>query len=361
MVSSFDSVHADRMADPITPYIRTALSAPSVPPLDGGRSVSVAVVGAGLTGLSAALHLAEQGVETLVLDAHDVGWGASGRNGGQVNPGLKWDPDTVEATFGPDLGPRMVALSGTAPDLVFGLIERHRIACEAIRSGTLRTAFGRRTMRGLEQTAAQWARRSDQVSLLDRDVVAGLTGTDRYWGAMLDRRGGQLNPLGYVRGLALAAIRAGASIHGGTPVSRMRRDGGGWLLETPTGVVTAEKVILATNGYTGELWPGLRRSIVPVFSAILASEPVPGTIMPTRAALYEMGEITVYYRKDRENRLLMGGAKRAAGNPASRPASIPGRLRTASVARATRHRLGFRMERPTGHHVRSLPAFPRAA
>lgn len=295
------------MAAPITPYTLTAPAAPAVPPLDGGRSVSVAVVGAGITGLSAALHLAEQGVETLVLDSHDVGWGASGRNGGQVNPGLKWDPDTVEATFGPDLGPRMVALSGNAPNLVFSLIERHRIACEAIRSGTLRTAFGRRTMRALEQTVSQWARRSDQVSLLDRDVVSGLTGTNRYWGAMLDRRGGQLNPLGYVRGLALAAIQAGAAIHGGTPVSRMRREGGNWLLETPTGVVTAEKVILATNGYTGDLWPGLRRSIVPVYSAILASEPVHRTIMPTRAALYEMGEITVYYRKDREDRLLMGG------------------------------------------------------
>jgi glycine/D-amino acid oxidase-like deaminating enzyme len=290
-----------------TLYATTARPGPETPPLDGGRRVSVAIVGAGFTGLSTALHLAEHGVETLVLEAHDVGWGASGRNGGQVNPGLKLDPDELEARFGPDLGPRMAALAGGAPELVFDLIRRHQIVCEALQSGTLRTAFGRRTLDGLGRTAAQWARRTEAVSLLDRDTVTALTGTDRYLGALLDRRGGQLNPLGYSRGLAAAAIRAGAAIHGGTPVRRLRRDGGHWTLETPTGIVTAEHVVLATNGYTGDLFPGLARSVVPVFSAITASDPVPEAVMPSRSALYEMGEVTVYYRKDRDNRLLIGG------------------------------------------------------
>jgi glycine/D-amino acid oxidase-like deaminating enzyme len=293
------------MAD--TLYAATAQPGPETPPLDGARRVSVAIVGGGFTGLSTALHLAERGVETLVLEAHDVGWGASGRNGGQVNPGLKLDPDDLEARFGPDLGPRMIALAGGAPDLVFDLIRRHQIVCEALQSGTLRTAFGRRTLDGLGRTAAQWAQRTDAVSLLDRDTVTALTGTDRYLGAVLDRRGGQLNPLGYARGLAAAAIRAGAAIHGGTPVRRLRRDGGHWTLETSTGTVTAERVVLATNGYTGDLLPGLARSVVPVFSAIIASDPVPEAVMPSRSSLYEMGEVTVYYRKDRDNRLLIGG------------------------------------------------------
>ncbi len=153
----------------------------------------------------------------------------------------------------------------------------------------------------------QWERRSAQISFLDVEVVAGLTGTDRYLGAMLDRRGGQLNPLGFARGLAAAAIRAGASVHGGTKVTRIARAGGRWRLDTPVGTVTAEKVILATNGYTGDLWPGLRRSIVPVYSAIVASEPLADDVMPTRSSLYEMGDVTVYYRKDRDNRVLMGG------------------------------------------------------
>ena len=278
-------------------YAETARAAPETPPLDGDRPVSVAIVGGGYTGLSAALHLAEQGVDVAVLEAHEPGWGASGRNGGQVNPGLKPDPDQVEADFGADLGGRMVALSGNAPNVVFALIQRHQIACEALQSGTLRTAFGHRAPDGIRRTAEQWMRRSDAVSLLDRDVVSGLTGTGRYLGAMLDRRGGQLNPLGFSRGLAAAAIRAGAVVFGGTAVTRIARHGGRWRLATATGTVTAEKIILATNGYTGDLWPGLRRGIVPVYSAIVASEPVPDDVMATRSSLYEMGNVTVYYRK----------------------------------------------------------------
>jgi glycine/D-amino acid oxidase-like deaminating enzyme len=288
-------------------YAETAKPAPATPPLDGSRSVSVAIVGGGFTGLSTALHLAEQGVDVAVLEAHEPGWGASGRNGGQVNPGLKYDPDQIEARFGADLGARMVEFSGNAPNVVFELIERHQIACEALQSGTLRAAMHKRTLNGVRASAEQWQRRTSQVSFLERDAISGLTETDRYVGAMLDRRGGQLNPLGYARGLAAAAMNAGAVVYGATPVSRIVKDGGRWRLDTPGGTVTADKTVLATNGYTGDLWPGLRRSIVPVYSAIVASEPVDDHVMPSRSSLYEMGSVTVYYRKDRDNRVLMGG------------------------------------------------------
>ncbi|MSP01211.1 MAG: FAD-binding oxidoreductase [Acetobacteraceae bacterium] len=304
------------MTSPGTLYAETARPAPRTDPLDGDRSVSVAVVGGGFTGLSAALHLAELGVSVAVLEAHEPGWGASGRNGGQVNPGLKHDPDQVEADF----GARMVAFSGNAPNVVFDLIQRHQIACEALQSGTLRTAFHRRNLAGLHRTAEQWARRCTDVSMVDRETIGGLTGTDRYSGALLDRRGGQLNPLGFARGLAHAAMQAGAVVHGGTPVSRLRKNGGRWHLETPSGTVKADKIILATNGYTGDLWPGLRRSIVPVYSAIVASEPVPDNVMPTRSSLYELGQITVYYRKDRDGRILMGG--RCVQRDISRPKEL---------------------------------------
>src|SRR5215218_10122259 len=148
-------------------YADTAIPAPATPPLDGTRRVSVAVIGGGFTGLSAALHLAGQGVDVVVLEANEPGWGASGRNGGQVNPGLKHDPDQVETDFGPDLGRRMVALSGNAPNVVFDIVLRHQIECEAIQSGTLRAAFGRRTEAGVRQTGAQWARRDAPVELLE--------------------------------------------------------------------------------------------------------------------------------------------------------------------------------------------------
>ncbi len=303
-------------------YAETARPAALTPPLDGDRRVGVAVVGGGFTGLSAALHLAEAGADVAVLEAQEPGWGASGRNGGQVNPGLKHDPDRVEADFGPDLGARMVALSGNAPNVVFDLIRRHQITCEALQSGTLRAAFTPRSAAAVRHSAAQGARRGMPVTLLERDEAAAATGTRRYLCAMLDRRGGRVNPLGYARGLAQAAMQAGAAVHGATPVIAMRRNGREWQLATPTGTVRAEHVVLATNGYTDGLWPGLRRSVVPVFSAIAATEPLPpdraAAIMPAGSVLYEAETVTVYFRQDQHGRLLMGGrsASREIDGPA---------------------------------------------
>jgi glycine/D-amino acid oxidase-like deaminating enzyme len=299
------------MTLPPSLYADTAIPAPATPPLDGDRRADVAIVGGGFTGLSAALHLAQQGASVVVLEAHEPGWGASGRNGGQVNPGLKHDPDTVVRDFGPDLGARMVALSGNAPNVVFDLIQRHQIECGALQSGTLRSAITARGAREVTATAEQWIRRGGPVEVLQKAGIGAATGTGRYHAAMLDRRGGQVNPLGYARGMARAAMQMGAAVHGSTGVQRLRKAGGAWQVETPTCTVTADKLVLATNGYTGDLWPGLRRSLVPLFSAIASTEPldpdVVDSIMPVRSSLYEIGSVTVYYRFSPDNRLLMGG------------------------------------------------------
>ena len=130
-----------RQALPPSLYAETARPAVMTQPLDGDKRVSIAIIGGGFTGLSTALHLAEQGADVMVLEAHEPGWGASGRNGGQVNPGLKQDPDQVEADFGPELGRRMIAMSWNAPNVVFDLIKRHQITCEALQSGTIRAAY----------------------------------------------------------------------------------------------------------------------------------------------------------------------------------------------------------------------------
>lgn len=301
------------MRAPLPPsvYAETTPPQAETPPLDGDRRASVVVIGGGYTGLSTALHLAEQGVETLVLEAHEPGWGASGRNGGQVNPGLKHDPDRIEADFGADLGGRMVALAGGAPDFVFNLIRDRRIDCDAIQSGTLRVIVESEGIGAMRQTAEQWGRRGTVLVPLRDEGVETFTGTKHYGAGLLDPRGGQLNPLRYARGLAAAAMAAGARVHGATPVTRMARADGTWRLDTPTGTVRAEKVVLATNGYTDDLWPGLRQSVVPVYSAIVASEPLPADIAkritPYRSSVYEMGDIIVYYRLDQQGRLLMGG------------------------------------------------------
>jgi glycine/D-amino acid oxidase-like deaminating enzyme len=292
-------------------YRDTAPDAAPTPPLDGEVRADIAVVGGGITGLSTALHAAEAGASVVLLEAEDPGFGASGRNGGQVNPGLKPDPDTVERDFGTDLGGRMNALAGAAPSLVFDLIHRHGIACEARRQGTLRAAVRPKHAAAILATVDQLTRRGAPVEYLERGAIADLTGTGRYVGAMLDRRGGDLNPLGYCRGLAKAAIRAGARIHGGTRVTAARRHPGGWRLESARGSVISPHLVLATNGYTDGLWPQLKRTIIPLFGAIAASDRLPDAasqaILPGRSVLYESGAITVYYRIDSGRRLLIGG------------------------------------------------------
>ncbi len=292
-------------------YAATARPGIAAPPLDGDRHASVAIVGGGFTGLSTALHLAERGTDVVLLEANEPGWGASGRNGGQVNPGLKSDPDEIEQDFGPDLGRRMVDFSSNAPNVVFDLVRTHQIRCEARQGGTLRAAFAAGPAEAVRRTAEQYERRGMPVSVLERAAVQDFTGSGRYMAAMLDRRGGSLNPLGYARGLAEAAVRAGAVMHGGSPALAITRPGRQWAIRTPRGTLRADKLVIATNAYTDDLWPRLRRSVVPVFSGIVASEPLPpglaATILPNGASLYENGQITVYYRIDTNGRLLMGG------------------------------------------------------
>ncbi len=292
-------------------YADTAQPGIAAPLLSGPARADVVVVGGGFTGLSAALHLAERGVDVAVLERHEVGWGASGRNGGQVNPGLKFDPDQIEADFGADLGRRMIAFSGAAPQTAFDLIERHQIQCEAHRGGTIRAAKSQPNAEIVRRSAEKWERSGAPTMFLDQAAIAEATGTGRYLCGMLDPRGGNVNPLGYARGLARAAQQAGARIHGGSPALRMAKQGDRWSVTTPGGSISADTLVLCTNGYTDSLWPGLKRSILPVFSMIAATEPLPDAlarvVMPKRSVLFEVASMTVYYRLDQWNRLLMGG------------------------------------------------------
>ncbi|MBE9606724.1 FAD-binding oxidoreductase [Acetobacteraceae bacterium H6797] len=306
-------------------YAETATPAIEAPPLYGEKQVPVAIIGGGFTGLSTALHLAERGIVATVIEANEPGWGASGRNGGQVNPGLKPDPDEVEHDHGAEMGGRMIAFSYGAPDLVFDLIRRHGIDCAASQTGTLRAGIRASNAQAAENLFAQCSRRGMPVRYLDAAACAEATGTTRYAGALLDPRGGHLNPLSYARGLARTAQRLGASIHGATPALSLTRHAARWRISTPKGSLIAERVVIGTNGYTDGLWPRLRQTVVPVFSTILATEPLPEEvqrqILPLRSAVYETGHITVYYRLDDAGRLLMGG--RGPQNPADGPSMAP--------------------------------------
>ena len=292
-------------------YATTARPAVPTPPLCKETRTAVAIVGAGYTGLSAALHLAERGTAVTLLEAHEPGWGAAGRNGGQVNAGLKHEPDEVERHLGIPFGPRLVQLAAEAPAFLFRLIARLGIECEARCEGTLRAATQSRHAGSLGTSVEQWRRRGAIVEQWDAQRTAAATGTRRYAGATFDPRGGSVNPLGLARGLAAAAIAAGARIHGDSRAQRLERAGSGWRIVTPGGTVHAEKVVLATDGYSDDLWPGLRTSIVPIYSSIIASEALPAplraSILPGGGVVYESSQVTSYYRIDRDGRLLMGG------------------------------------------------------
>ncbi len=293
-------------------WAETAIAAPPAPPLRGAVRADVAIVGGGYTGLSAALHAAERGAKAVVLEAKEPGWGASGRNGGQVIAGLKLDPDSMDAQFGTERGAIVRRLSGGAPDYLFGLIKRHQIDCDASQSGWIQPAYGQASLRAVEARATQWAKHGVGARLLDRAQVAEMVGTDAYHGGWLDPRGGSVQPLSLVRGLAKAALAAGAAIHGETRIVRIERHGNAWFLSTADGAsVEAPNVILATNGYTDDLWPGLRRSIVPVRPFQVASAPLGENV---RRTIYPQGHVgsdtkrmLSYYRIDRTGRILMGG------------------------------------------------------
>jgi glycine/D-amino acid oxidase-like deaminating enzyme len=304
------------LAEPMVPslYVHTAPPAIATGPMDGDLSVSVCIVGAGYTGLSAALHLAELKIDAVAVDGHEPGWGASGRNGGQVNPGLKREPEDIERDFGPELGGRMVALAGGAPAYVFQLIKRLAINCEASSKGTIRAAVTAARFACVRAAAEQWARRGAPVEVLGRDGMKEMIGTDYYVGGLFDRRGGSLNPLGYARGLAAAAIASGARIFSATRAIAIARRGPLWEIQTTSGTIRCAHLIIATNGYTSELWPSLSRSIVPVHSAIAATEPLEPSLrrslLMSRPVVYEYSGFYAYYRIDSFGHLLMG-----AGSP----------------------------------------------
>ncbi|MFO0997318.1 MAG: FAD-binding oxidoreductase [Alphaproteobacteria bacterium] len=293
-------------------WAATATEPPiDAPPLDGTARADVAVVGAGYTGLAAALHLAQAGAAVRVIESREVGWGGSGRNFGQVIPGLKYDPDEIELRFGPELGARLIALAGGAADELFALVRRHGILCDAAQSGWIQPAHGARGLAIARGRVEQWAKRGADVEFLDRARAAALLGTESYAGGWLDRRGGQVQPLSLARGLARAAKEAGALIHGRSPVTRLERQGARWRVATAKAAVEADTVILATNAYTTRLWPGLRQSLIPVRPFVAASAPlgenVRRTILPQGHAASDSKRLLSYFRLDAQGRFLMGG------------------------------------------------------
>ena len=205
-------------------WTATATPALVARPLEGEHRATCVVIGGGFTGLSAALHLAEGGASVVVLEAGEVGAGASGRNGGQVIPGLKLDPSEIEAVLGPSVGARLTEIVGGAADFVFGLVRSSRHRVRRPRHGSIKACHRDATLRPAAHTAREWSQRGAAVEELDRVRIAELIGSDAYVGGYVDHRGGVVQPLSFTRGLARAAARAARA----STSARWRPRRGGW-------------------------------------------------------------------------------------------------------------------------------------
>jgi glycine/D-amino acid oxidase-like deaminating enzyme len=294
----------------------TASPALETPCLDGSAAADVCVVGGGYTGLSAALHLAQAGASVVLLEARTPGWGASGRNGGQIIPYWKVEHWKMERQYGAAMADRTAKWARGFVSLVFDLINTHGIECGASISGWIQPAHSFELLRIQERRAKELQAQGADAYVVDAAAARDMLGTAWYKGAFIDRRGARLHPLLYARGLARAATSAGARICGMTPALGIERVGERCLVGTPNGTVTARVVVLCANAYadadgTKPLIEEAAHAVVPLNSYMIATQPLPAdvqrSILPNGETAADFKKLMNHFRLEKDGRLLFGG------------------------------------------------------
>lgn len=292
-------------------WAATAQPAPVTEPLRTSEQADVVVVGAGFTGLRAALELAEAGVTVHVIEKAEVGYGASGRTGGQVIPGFRPDPDELERLTGREQAESMFTVASRSADELFDLVSRYKIECDAVQTGWIQVAHHKSAYPLIRNRFEQWRRRGAPVELLERSDIERLTGARTYNLGWTHQKGGNIQPLSYARGLARAAMEAGARIFTQSPATKIVRNKEKWSVHTPEGIATAKEILLCTNGYTDQLWQPLARTVVPVFSMQVATEPLSDdlkkSVIAKKQTIADTRRSILYFRTDRSHRLVFGG------------------------------------------------------
>ena len=298
---------------PASWYAATANSLPNFPKLEGSVTADVCIVGAGYTGLSAALHLAEAGYKVVLLEAHRVGWGASGRNGGQVGTGLNKDQAELESMFGKPQAQALWDLSLEAVNLCKDLVQKHQIDCD-LQAGIIHADHRQRFVEGSRAFAEKLQRdyNYSDIRFLDQAAMQRELHSPLYYGGVLNLGAAHLHPLNYALGLAQAAHQAGVVIYEHSPVLSYS-NGTKAEVVLEQGTVTANYLILACNGYLDNLEPKVASRVMPINNYIVATEPLTEAqtldLIPNRYAVADSAFVVNYFRLSADKRLLFGGGE----------------------------------------------------
>ena len=288
----------------------TATAAPEIDQLTEAVQADVLIVGGGLTGCRTALGLADKGVSVVLVDAKDVGWGASGRSGGQCNPIWRKTPDELRALLGTRHGDNLVRTTLTAADDLFADIRTFGVDCDGVQAGWVQAAHTRKAIANMGALGKAWSDAGADIAVLEGDEVQRQSGSPAYRWALKHAAGGHVQPLSLTRGYAQAALTRGAVMFNNTPVTRLDRADGKWCATTPKGRITAETVVLTTNGYTDGLWSNLAKTFHPLVSVSLATAPLSEeqrkTVLPGSVTISDSRLAIYYSRYDRDHRLIFG-------------------------------------------------------
>ncbi|MGY3616742.1 glycine/D-amino acid oxidase-like deaminating enzyme [Bradyrhizobium sp. USDA 10063] len=299
---------------------------PGLPELTGAQQADVVVIGGGFTGLSTALHLREARVDVAIVEAMEPGWGASGRNNGQVIPTLsRPDPEDIIAKHGA-AGERFVGLLRDSAATLFDVAQRYNIQAEQEQAGWVQPVHSQGRIRIAERRVRQWSKFGAPVELLSRDQVRGMLGSDAWYGGFWNRSGGHVNPLALARGLARAVLHQDGRIYARSPVVRFERRNDKWVVKTESGEISGRALVVATNAYSGEivrsLVPEIATEVMPVLSWQMATQPlsdnVRKSIIPGRQAMSDTHGELYFARYDARHRLVTGGAVIGPGDKAAR-------------------------------------------
>lgn len=292
-------------------YAASAMPSPNRPPLKDSIETDILIVGAGYSGLSTGLHLVEKGYKVTIIDAARVGWGASGRNGGQIVNGLNASLQTIKKRYGADTASFVAGLVQEGGDIIRERIKTYGIQCD-LKNGNIFTAYTGAHMRELEERLNLWAAYGiKNQELLDQKQLRSHVNSDVYVGGVIDHSGGHMHPLNLALGEAAAFESLGGVIYEQTPAVNVDTTGPKPSVTTPGGSVTCNTLVLCGNAYLGHVVPTLASRVMPVSTQIIATEPLGDDLaqelMPTDVCVEDVRYILDYYRLSADKRMLFGG------------------------------------------------------